>query len=508
MKKLLRKEKVKMHPIMTFIILIISVIVLSFILNLFNIGTTYTVVTTSGNLKNEYVAVESLLSLSGLKFIFSNAVSNFTAFTPLSMLLISLIGVGIMDKSGFLDSIFFVLTNNVNKKYVTFALSLIGIFASIMGDISFVILIPIAALLFKYGKRNPKLGIITAFSSLSVGVGINIFMNSIDTNMLSTTMPIVNMMIDDYVIKTTSFIFIYSLAALLMAFIITEITERITVHKLGSYEFPETENYLTKREVRGLLLASAAGLIYFLIFFYNLVPFLPFGGNLLDYSQDFYIDKLFNYNSFFNQGFIFVITVYYIILGTVYGLVTKSIENHRDFSKSLSHTLDGIGRVIVLIFLASTLIFIFKESNIGNVVTAYLANFISNTGFSGIPLIILVFFVSIISTVFLPGTQYKWSILSLPILKTFIDSGLSPEMGTLVFRAGEGVTYGLTPIMAYFIIYVSFMELYSKSDESSISNYIKHVSRYSLFIIPIWIVLFILFYIMKVPLGLGSLPVV
>ena len=46
-----------------------------------------------------------------------------------------------------------------------------------------------------------------------------------------------------------------------------------------------------------------------MIFVYNIIPNAPLGGALLDYSQTLYIDKLFGYNSFFNQGFVFVVTI-------------------------------------------------------------------------------------------------------------------------------------------------------------------------------------------------------
>ena len=70
---------------------------------------------------------------------------------------------------------------------------------------------------------------------------------------------------------------------------------------------------LGKREYRGLIFSISAGAIYLLIFIYNIIPGLPFSGNLLDYSQKLYIDKLFGYNSFFNSGFVFVVTILFFL---------------------------------------------------------------------------------------------------------------------------------------------------------------------------------------------------
>ena len=59
---------------------------------------------TTGELVATSESVESLMSLSGIKYIFTSTISNFTAFTPLSSLIIILIGIGIMEKSGFLKT--------------------------------------------------------------------------------------------------------------------------------------------------------------------------------------------------------------------------------------------------------------------------------------------------------------------------------------------------------------------------------------------------------------------
>ena len=98
------KEKITLNPVMTFLILILITIVLSGFLNLIGFEATYNKIDiTTGEYIVTSESVESLLSLSGIKYIFTSTVSNFTAFTPLSMLIIILIGIGIMEKSGFIN---------------------------------------------------------------------------------------------------------------------------------------------------------------------------------------------------------------------------------------------------------------------------------------------------------------------------------------------------------------------------------------------------------------------
>ncbi len=501
-------EKVHMHPMMAFLLLTGFVVILSGILDVFDASVTYNKVNLkTGGYESTLVTVESLLNLSGIKYIFSNTVANFVSFTPLSMLLIVLIGISIMDKSGFLDTIFFVMTKKMPKTVVTFIFALICIITSLWGDLCFVVLIPLSALLFKYGKRNPKVGIILAFASLSLGFGLNIFINSIDSAMLTATENAAKIISPLYTINSFCFLFIMILAVLIAAGLITYVTEKIIAPKLGKYEDEEEivkdKDKLTKREMRGLLFAGMGALIYLVIFIYNIIPGVPLGGNLLDYSQNRYIDKLFGYDSFFNSGFVFVITFLFFICGLLYGLGTKSIKNHRDICNFLSHSLDDIGKVIVLLFFASMFISLLKYTNIGTLITAYFANIVMNTGFTRIPLLLLVLFVSIVTTFLCPSFVTRWNILSGSIVPVMMNSGFTAEFSQLVFTVGSSVVYPLTPVMAYFVIYISFLEKYEK-DGVGIAKSIKYLIPYCLILLAMWLVLLLLWYVIGIPLGLSS----
>ena len=502
------KDKILLHPIMAFLLMSGLVVILSGILDLFDASITYDKINIkTGNYESTLVTVESLLNLSGIKYIFSNTVSSFVSFTPLSMLLIVLIGIGIMDRSGFLDTLFFVLTKNVSKTTVTFIFLLICVLASLTGDLCFVTLIPLGALLFKYGKRNPLVGIISSFASLSLGFGMNFMLSSVGSTLASYTEMSASKISSGYGISTFAFFIIMIIAIFIGTSLLTYVTEKIIAPKLGKYEVEEEivdpKEKLTKREKRGLMLAVFGASIYLIIFIYNIIPYAPLGGNLLDYSQNRYIDKLFGYDSFFNSGFVFVVTILFFILGLLYGLGTKSINNHRDICDYLSHSLDGIGKIIVLIFCASMFISLLKYTNIGSLVTAALAKILSYTNFGGVPLILLVFVISMLSTLLLPSFVNRWSILSGTIVPMMMTAGFSPEFAQLIFTTGSSIAYPLTPAMAYFVIYVSFMEKYEK-DGTGLMKSTKYLIPYSLVILAMWIALILIWYFVGIPLGFNS----
>lgn len=510
MKKFKRlRDKILLHPIMTFLLLSALVIIVSGILDAFDASVTYNKINLkTGGYESTLVTVESLLSLSGLKYIFSNTVSNFVSFTPFCMLLIVLIGIGIMDRSGFLDTIFFVLTKKLSKSFVTFLFNLICIILTIVGDLCFVIFIPLSALLFKYGKRNPKVGIISAFASLSLGYGLNIFISSVDSSLITATENAARLISNTYSINSACYLFIMIPAVLIGAALITYVTEKIVAPKLGKYEEENEEiiadkDSLTRKEKRGLILAGLGALIYLLVFIYNIIPNVPLGGNLLDYSQARYIDKLFGYESFFNNGFVFVVTFLFFLCGLLYGIGTKSISNHRDICNYLSHSIDGIGRVIVLIFFASMFISLLKYTNIGTLITALFANIFDSTSFTGIPLLILALLFSMLSTILRPDFVIRWGILSGSFVPVMMNSGFSAEFSQLVFTVGSSIFYPLTPVMAYFVIYVSYLEKYDK-DGIGILKCVKIMVPYVFVILCMWIVLLLLWSVIGLPLGIST----
>lgn len=509
MKKHRSKERIGLHPVMVLLLFCFITIIISGILSFFNVQATYNRVST---LTGEYIvtteAVNSLFNLSGLKYIFTTTVSNFANFVVLSHLIIILLGIGVMVKSGFLKTVITMLTKKAKKTSVTYVWILICILASIIGDLAYIIFIPLGALLFLYGKRNPFLGIVTTFASLTCGSALSIFLTSIDSSLLNYTLINAYIFDSNYTISSFGYILIMIVSIILLSLIISNITENYMVKKMPKYEFDEEEIeddlVITKKKMRGLIYSLSAGAIYLLIFIYNIIPGLPFSGKLLDYSQELYIDKLFSYDSFFSNGFVFIVAVLFVILGLFYGIGAKTIKNNKEFIDSLGYSLNGIGKVLVMIFAAATFINIFKESNIGNVLAAAFANLINNSNFSGFPISILLFLVSIITTLFLPSPISGWAVLS-SVVPTLMQAGVSPEFSQLIYRFGNAVAIGLTPVFAYFIVYMAFLGNYNQSDKPiTLKNAISYQLPYALLTGALFLVILMVWYIVGMPLGVGT----
>ena len=242
MKKLRTKEKLGLHPVMMLLVLSFITIIASGILRLFNVQATFNKISSvTGDFQVTTEAINSLFSLRGLKYIFTSTVSNFANFAVLTHLIIILLGIGIMVKSGFLKTIITLMTKKAKKTTVTFVLVLVSILASLVGDLSYIILVPLGALLFLYGKRNPMIGIITTFAALTCGSSLSLFITSYDSSLISMTLDNVHIINANYTISSWGFIFAMIMLIIILAFVITNITENYIAKKMPKYEFLEED---------------------------------------------------------------------------------------------------------------------------------------------------------------------------------------------------------------------------------------------------------------------------
>ena len=91
-----KKLKRSSHPVMFFIYMSLLVVVISGIANALNFQVTYDKLTTiAGEVESTTVAVNSLLSLDGIKFLMTSAYDNLASFVPFGSLLIAAIAFGI-----------------------------------------------------------------------------------------------------------------------------------------------------------------------------------------------------------------------------------------------------------------------------------------------------------------------------------------------------------------------------------------------------------------------------
>ena len=509
---MIRPKKIKhsSHPVMFFIYLSLLVIIASGILNALNYQATYDKLTTiSGEVEAITVSVNSLLSLDGLKFLLTSVYDNLVSFAPFGTLIIGAISFGIALKSGFLKALFTKLSGKLPKFLIVFIYSLLCILASVDSSLGYVLLLPLGAVLFMSMGRNPIGGIVIGFVSIASGHGAGFFVNSLDYNLSSYTEASARLTADYDIALNSNLIFII-VAALLIATVFTIISEKIITRKLGKNAFEDDELMLEEvKENKGLIAALIATVVYLIPIVLMIIPSSKenFIGLLLDKSQTEYSKMLFSADSLLMTNLVGLVSFMFAIQGFVYGVAAGTIRKIRDVVNYSIDYLRSIGGIFVLIFFAAQLSALFKESNIGVVTSGFIANLISSSNFSFIPLILILLLLTMLLNILVPASVPKWSIIAPTIMPTIIKSNVAPEFAQLVFRAGDSITNCITPLFVYFVIFIGFVEVYTKNkNDFSIRRCYKLLFPYFLSVLAIWTVMIISWYIAGFPIGPGVYP--
>lgn len=518
----IKREKRKISPITIFLILIVGTILLSAVMSglgkikinntypfsFLSQGTYSTINSVTGELESQFVEVESLLNRSGLQYIFGNAVTNFISFSPLSMLLIGLIGFAIAEKSGLIKTLTALFSPTAPSYIFTVILIFLGIISSLSSDIGYVILIPLGAVLFSLNKRNPIGGIVSAFAGVAGGYGLNLLIGTMDMNLTNYTNAAAKLLDSKYNVALSGNYFFVAVATILITIVGTIITEKMIMPKLSN-KMEETDELfiVEKNEKRGLILSAIATLIVVLIFVYMLIPGLPFSGILLDASETEYINQLFSSNSYFQQGLILIVSIILFVSGLFYGIGARTIRNDKTVVNFIASTMNKIGYLIVLIFFASQLIAIFKKTNIGTLANVWMLDILKSTNISGLPLIILFFVFAMIGNILLASPALKWSILSPVVVPLFMQANMTPEFAQAIYRVAISASNVMTPLLAYYVIYLGYLQIYNRKDETiTIGDSFKFMRPYLLIFTAAFLLLIIIWYIIGAPIAPGVFP--
>lgn len=499
-----KKVKNVRGPVSTILTLTIIIAIASFLLSLVNFQGNKTYIG-NDSLETSVVVVKNVISLDGLKYILGNIVTNFINFKPLSIMIISLIGIGILEKSGLLNAMFFKL-KNVKFEVVIFFTLFLGIISSFIGEYSYMFLMPFIALMYKYLNRNPILGILTVFIGITMGYGTGLIFNHDDYQLGLLTQQAANLNVDpNYKYNLTSNLYIMIFLTFLLTFMATLAIKRFLFIKFPKKQINEEEELNVSK--KGFMIASIVTLICILFVIYMIIDInLPGAGILLDNKANNYIEKLFGDKSPFKEGIVLIITFIMMISGLIYGKISKNIKNSHEYSLGLSKNFENLGLVFVLMFFTSVMISILDYTNIGVIISARLVDFISSISLSGLPLIIIFMLVVIVMSILIPDTITKWNLLSPTVVPLFMRANITPDFTQFVFKVADGIGKSITPFFVYFIIMLAFLEKYKNEEKQQISLFgtMKMILPVVLILGALLILFVVLWYVIGIPIGIGT----
>lgn len=493
-----KKQKSLLSPIITMCILIGLAAIISLVLSLINVSATQTIIS-NGTLENTLISVKNIFSKEGLIYFFSNIITNFNLLEPFVLLIFSLIAVGIAKSSGLLKHLFSPF-KSLKTIVLTFIVIFIGVISTIIGDYSYIILIPLVAVFYEYINKSPVLGIVTIFLGITLGYGTGLMYNYNDyaLGMLTQSAAIID--VDaTYHYNLLSNLYIMIASTVAITFLITILIDRYLSKKVTISETYEDELQTSKK---ALLFSGIAG---FIMIMFVVILMLP-NSILLDTTQTEYIAKLFNPTSPFRLSFMFIYLIIVSVISVIYGVVSKNFKNNHEISWGLTRYFDNAGYIFIMMFLISVLTGIINWTNLGTFASLKLLELISLFDITGIPLIVISFILIILMSILIPGDLEKWTLISPLLIPLFMRGNLTPDFAQFVFKAADSVGKVITPVFVYFIIMVGFIQKYNiKENKVTLFNTMKLIWPIIIAMVIFWLLILIIWYIAGLPLGIDTL---
>nr|WP_066450086.1 AbgT family transporter [Cytobacillus gottheilii] len=444
----------------------------------------------------EMIEVKNLLNSEGILYLFESAVSNFTGFTPLGTVLVTMLGIGIAERSGLISAALRGLVTSVPRVLMTAALVFGGVMSSMAADAGYVVLTPLGAVLFAGLGRHPLAGLAAAFAGVSGGFSANLLLTSLDPLLGGLTMDSAAIIDPEYAAGMNYAMNYYFMIAsvFLITIVGTIITDKIVEPRLGTYKGNVTEDvsYLKPEEKKGLWGALLSLIVTGIAIALLVIP----SWGPLRAGQENFVDTP------FLGVLVPVILIMFFIPGLVYGRITKSIKNDKDVASQLADTMSTMGSYIVLAFVASQFVAYFTESNLGTVLAVKGADLIDATGFTGIPLILTFIVISGFINLFIGSASAKWAIMAPVFIPMMMLSGYSPEFTQLVYRIADSTTNVISPLMPYFAIVIAFAQKYDK--KVGIGTLISTMLPYSIAFTIAWVGMLLIWMLTGIPIGTDS----
>ncbi|MGM0622136.1 MAG: AbgT family transporter, partial [Bacteroidota bacterium] len=331
----------------------------------------------------EIVRPVNLLSHDGIHRILLEMVDNFTGFAPLGIVLVAMLGIGVAEQSGLVHAIIRLLVLNSPKHLLTFVLVFTGVVSNVASDVGYVLLIPMAGVIFLAVGRHPIAGMAAAFAGVSGGFSANLVLGTIDPLLAGLSTEAAQILDPDYVVNPTANYYFMVASTFIVAFAGTFVTERIVEPRLGKYtgEVSEEDSKverLSKKEKKGLLMAT---LTFFVIFIITLIGLIPENGFFRGTDGGFLSSPLI-------EGVVAMLLITAGGMGVAYGLATGAYKNDADVMNGMSKSMKTLSTYLVLVFFAAQFVAYFKWSNLGIILAVKGANLLMSADIGLIPLMI------------------------------------------------------------------------------------------------------------------------
>jgi aminobenzoyl-glutamate transport protein len=547
------------HPVTLFALLALIVALVSGVAAWANWQVVFERPLPGGGFEAETIVATNIMSGDGFRWLIQNLVTNFTSFAPLGTVLVALLGVAVAERSGLLSAVIRAMVLGAPPKLVTLVVVFAGVQSNIASEMGYVVLIPLAMVVFHSLGRHPYAGLAAAFAGVSGGYSANLLLGTIDPLLAGITQEAAQIVSPGYEVHAAVNWYFMQVSVGMVTILGWAVTTFIVEPRLGKYDPANADesvekdpslSRLTPQEWRGLKHAAVAAFVTILAFAYVAGPLLtnkvevPPAVTITQYldatpeqQAEFVeqatgpvdkralriptssginkLDVLPGYGILRNQdtgglmpspflrGVVAMIFVFFIIPGFVYGRAVGSMKNDRDVIDAMAHGMSTLGLYIVLVFFAAQFVAMFNYSGLGRMLAVVGADGIRALGIDSpivfIPFILMCCFINLM----LGSASAQWAATAPIFVPMLMGVGYSPEVIQAAYRIGDSTTNIITPMMSYFGLILAVAARYDK--KLGIGTMIATMLPYSIAFLIGWMILFYVWvFALGLPVGPGA----
>lgn len=498
------------HPFWLFTILAAIVIALSAILEATGAGA-------ENPADGEQVDVQSLMTPAGFQQMITDAVQNFVEFPPLGLIITVMLGVAVAEGSGMVSAAIRVVVSRVSRRWLTFTIAIAGVTGSVASDAIYVILIPLAAAAFKAVGRSAVLGAVVAFGAASAGYNASLVITAVDPLMAGISTAAAQIIEPDYVVSPVANYFFAAASAVVLALVITLVTELLLVRltdrlrdeedaaggaatevltatkdtEPGAVGDSSSLLTYTRRETRALRRSMLALVLFLAAYFaLMLVPGSPLQGEDGDPLESPLLTDI-----------AVPIALAFLAVGITYGVAAGTIRRPSDIPNLMARSIKELAPIVVIFFAAAQFIAYFSWSNIGTVLAINGAEALERLDmppmllFAGVVLLVTLFNLMITSG----SAQYT---LMAPVLVPMLMLiGINPEVTQMLFRMGDSPSNIISPMSPYFALVLGYLQRYYP--KAGFGTLISLTLPITVAFLVAWFLFFMLWWALGIPLGPG-----
>jgi aminobenzoyl-glutamate transport protein len=451
------------------------------------------------------ITAASMLSPENIQRLWVDMPETFTHFHPLGYVLVVMLGAGVAERSGLFAAAMRAGVKDAPKFLLTPAVAFVGMMGNLAADAAYVVLIPLAGVLYAAAGRHPVAGIAAAFAGVSGGFSANLLPGQLDALLFGITEAAAEQVVPTWDANIAGNWFF--IAAMLVAFlpVIWFVTDVIIEPRLKKYSTPDGEALqnigdanapLSSGERKGLGRAGIACLA--VIGLWAAFVFMP-GTPLIDEEAAIPQARLTPFYQSLVAGFF----VLFLAAGWAYGAAVGVIKNHRDAVKMMAGAMGDLSYYLVLAFAAAHFVAMFNWSNLGLIFAVQGADAIQHSGLPLPTLLVLIVVFAAAINLLIGSASAKWALMAPVLVPMMMLLGVSPEMSTAAYRVGDGATNIITPLMVYFPLVLTFCQRWRT--DFGLGSLTAVMLPYSLWILITGLGLTFAWVYLDLPLGPGAI---